>query len=68
MFDWITNPEAWVALFTLTGLEIVLGIDNIIVISILVSRLPIEQRQSAELSAWGWQWEPVFYCFSRLLG
>ncbi|WP_409499657.1 TerC family protein [Mannheimia glucosida] len=49
MFDWITNPEAWVALFTLTGLEIVLGIDNIIVISILVSRLPIEQRQSARI-------------------
>ncbi|MFA9500450.1 TerC family protein [Mannheimia sp. E30BD] len=49
MFDWITNPEAWIALVTLTGLEIVLGIDNIIVISILVSRLPIEQRQSARI-------------------
>lgn len=49
MFDWITNPEAWVALLTLTGLEIVLGIDNIIVISILVARLPIEQRQTARI-------------------
>ncbi|MEG9498411.1 TerC family protein [Mannheimia indoligenes] len=49
MFDWMTNPEAWIALVTLTGLEIVLGIDNIIVISILVSRLPIEQRQSARI-------------------
>lgn len=49
MFDWMTNPEAWVALVTLTGLEIVLGIDNIIVISILVSRLPIEKRQSARI-------------------
>lgn len=49
MFDWIANPEAWVALLTLTGLEIVLGIDNIIVISILVSRLPAHQRQSARL-------------------
>lgn len=49
MFDWIANPEAWLALITLTGLEIVLGIDNIIVISILVSRLPIEQRQSARI-------------------
>ncbi|MEG9475061.1 TerC family protein [Mannheimia sp. HC-2023] len=49
MFEWMTNPEAWVALVTLTGLEIVLGIDNIIVISILVSRLPIEQRQSARI-------------------
>ncbi|WGE32268.1 TerC family protein [Actinobacillus genomosp. 2] len=49
MFDWIASPEAWVALLTLTGLEIVLGIDNIIVISILVSRLPIHQRQSARI-------------------
>lgn len=49
MFGWIANPEAWVALLTLTGLEIVLGIDNIIVISILVSRLPIHQRQSARI-------------------
>lgn len=36
----MTNPEAWIALATLTALEIVLGIDNIIFISILVSRLP----------------------------
>jgi len=35
MFEWITSPEAWVALATLTALEIVLGIDNIIFISIL---------------------------------
>ncbi|WP_018652676.1 TerC family protein [Actinobacillus capsulatus] len=49
MFDWIANPEAWGALLTLTGLEIVLGIDNIIIISILVSRLPIHQRQSARI-------------------
>ena len=44
MFEWITSPEAWVALGTLTALEIVLGIDNIIFISILVSRLPEHQR------------------------
>lgn len=53
MFEWITNPEAWVALFTLTALEIVLGIDNIIVISILVSRLPQAQRQSARILGLG---------------
>jgi predicted tellurium resistance membrane protein TerC len=40
MFAWLTSPEAWIALATLTALEIVLGIDNIIFISILVSRLP----------------------------
>ena len=44
MFEWITSPEAWIALGTLTALEIVLGIDNIIFISILVSRLPENQR------------------------
>ena len=47
MFEWITSPEAWVALATLTALEIVLGIDNIIFISILVGKLPQEQRDRA---------------------
>ena len=45
MLEWITSPEAWIALLTLTSLEIVLGIDNIIFISILVGRLPENQRQ-----------------------
>jgi len=47
MFEWITQPDAWIALATLTALEIVLGIDNIIFISILVSRLPAAQREFA---------------------
>ncbi|WP_411360155.1 TerC family protein [Pseudidiomarina salilacus] len=47
MFEWIFLPEAWIALATLTALEIVLGIDNIIFISILVGRLPEHQRQKA---------------------
>ena len=47
MFDWLASPEAWVALATLTALEIVLGIDNIIFISILVGRLPPHQRDFA---------------------
>lgn len=47
MFEWISSPEAWIALGTLTALEIVLGIDNIIFISILVGRLPPEQRAFA---------------------
>ena len=49
MFDWIYSPEAWVALTTLTALEIVLGIDNIIFISVLVGRLPEHQRNSARI-------------------
>ena len=44
MFEWFASPEAWIALGTLTALEIVLGIDNIIFISILVGRLPEAQR------------------------
>jgi len=47
MFEWLASPEAWVALATLTALEIVLGIDNIIFISILVGRLPETQRDFA---------------------
>ena len=53
MFEWIADPQAWIALFTLTALEIVLGIDNIIFISILVGRLPESQRQSARLLGLG---------------
>ncbi|MDE3023451.1 MAG: TerC family protein [Pseudomonadota bacterium] len=44
---WIENPASWLALFTLTLLEIVLGIDNIIFITILVGRLPLNQRDKA---------------------
>lgn len=47
MFGWLASPEAWIALGTLTALEIVLGIDNIIFISILVGRLPESQRAFA---------------------
>ena len=43
----LTNPEAWIAFFTLTALELVLGIDNIIFISILVDRLPPQSREKA---------------------
>jgi predicted tellurium resistance membrane protein TerC len=42
--DWVTDPQAWIALLTLTALEIVLGIDNIVFISILAEKLPKEQE------------------------
>ena len=45
--DWLTNPEIWIALVTLTVLEIVLGIDNVIFISILAGKLPKAQQQRA---------------------
>ena len=53
MFDWLTSPEAWIALGTLTALEIVLGIDNIIFISILVGRLPEDKRVLARRTGLG---------------
>ncbi len=53
MFDWIFLPEAWLALVTLTALEIVLGIDNIIFLTILVGRLPEHQRQRGRVIGLG---------------
>ncbi len=47
MLELLTDPQAWIALLTLTALELVLGIDNIIFISILVARLPLRQREKA---------------------
>lgn len=47
MFDWIADPNAWLALGTLTILEIVLGIDNIIFLSLVVAKLPKNQQNSA---------------------
>ena len=44
--EWITSPESWIALLTLTALEIVLGIDNIIFISILAGKLPKDQQKT----------------------
>lgn len=43
----LTDPQAWIAFFTLTALELVLGIDNIVFISILVDRLPAGRRELA---------------------
>jgi len=47
MFDWMSSPEGWIALGTLTVLEIVLGIDNIVFISILAGKLRPEDRERA---------------------
>ncbi len=45
--DWLTNPDAWIGLLTLTFMEIILGIDNIIFISILAAKLPADQQVRA---------------------
>ena len=49
--DWLTDPQAWIAFATLTALEIVLGVDNVVFISILAGKLPVEQRERAR--RWG---------------
>ena len=46
-FDWITQPEGWIALLTLVALELVLGVDNVIFISILAGKLPHSDQQRA---------------------
>jgi len=51
--DWISDPQAWIGFATLTVLEIVLGIDNIVFISILADRLPAAQQGRARLLGLG---------------
>ena len=51
--DWITDPAVWIALTTLTVLEIILGVDNIVFISILVDKLPPRQQRKARLIGLG---------------
>jgi len=58
--EWLSDPQAWIALVTLTALEIVLGVDNIIFITILVGRLPEAQRQRARVLGLG------FAMFTRI--
>lgn len=45
--EWITDPATWIALITLVALELVLGVDNVIFISILAGKLPVDQQQRA---------------------
>jgi predicted tellurium resistance membrane protein TerC len=47
MIEWLTNPQTWIALVTLTSLEIVLGVDNVIFVSILAGKLPVAQQPRA---------------------
>ncbi|PKN16241.1 MAG: hypothetical protein CVU66_01605 [Deltaproteobacteria bacterium HGW-Deltaproteobacteria-23] len=51
--NWFTDPQVWMALVTLTALEIVLGIDNIIFISIQASKLPAHQQEKARMVGLG---------------
>ena len=68
MLELLSDPHAWIAFVTLSALEIVLGIDNIIFISILVSRLPPERREAAASPASGWRCSPASRCCSPSCG
>lgn len=59
--DWFSNPQIWIAFFTLVILELVLGVDNVIFISILAGKLPAEQQQTARVVGLG------LAVFSRLI-
>lgn len=48
--EWLTQPETWIALITLIVLELVLGVDNVIFISILAGKLPVDQRDRARMT------------------
>ena len=61
MLELFFSPEAWISLLTLTALEIVLGIDNLVFISLVTNRLPIAQQRSAR------QFGLVLACLTRLL-
>ncbi len=61
MFDWALTAEGWIALLTLSTLEIVLGVDNLVFISIVVSRLPQSQRSRAR------RFGIALACVSRIL-
>ena len=55
-FVWLNDPTAWVALLTLVVLEIVLGIDNLIFISILTNKLPRNSNRAPASSASARRW------------
>jgi predicted tellurium resistance membrane protein TerC len=56
ILELLASPAAWAALVTLIVMEVVLGIDNLIFISILSNKLPEEQRRKARESASAWRW------------
>ena len=66
--DWLLSPEIWIALVTLTILEIVLGVDNIIFISILTDRCRSRGSGRRVGSAWRSRWSCGSVCCCRSAG
>ena len=66
--EWAAQPETWISLLTLTLLEIVLGIDNIVFISILAGKLPPGQQKKARQVGLGLRSSPASCCFAAWPG
>ena len=66
--DAFLTADGLIALVTLTFLEVVLGVDNVIFISILVGKLPKEQQRAGERSGWAARWACASCCCSRSPG
>ena len=66
--EWLTDPQIWIALATLTFLEIVLGVDNIIFISILSGSCPPSSSRGRGASACSARWSRASCCCSRWPG
>ncbi len=67
MFELFFSPEAWISLLTLTALEIILGIDNLVFISIVIHRLPRVQQRSARNLVYCLPVYHAYFYWQRLL-
>lgn len=65
LLELVASPTAWVALATLVAMEVVLGIDNLIFISILTNKLPVEYRPRLAVSVSAWPWSCAWPCSAR---
>ena len=68
MIELLTSAEAWAALLTLTALEIVLGIDNVIFLSVIVSRIPPRKPSAPARSGCCWRWYSASSCSASWSG
>ena len=68
MLEYLADPAIWASLLTLTALEIVLGIDNLIFLSIVSGRLPSTSSGRRGRSVWPWRCSVASRCCSHSLG
>jgi len=66
--EWLNDPQIWASLLTLTALEIVLGIDNLVFITILAGRLPANRQNRARQLGWLLRWSAAWRCSAQSPG